>query len=267
MTTLERIREYETTYIVRPDISDVDADRVIERVRKAIRENAGKVIGVNNWGKRKLAYEIQRHQKGIYVHWHYAANNSAVAEVERNLRMLEPVLRFLTVRLTDQIDIDGVAEMEDEQIPFRATGATPASQPTEGEGAEAPAAEAAPAEKATEKAAAEAAPAEEAAEAAPAEEAPAEEAPAEEAAAEAAPAEEAAEAAPAEEAAEAAPAEEAPAEEAPAEEAPAEEAAEAAPAEEAAAAEEAPAEEAPAEEAAADEATDDGDAEAPKEEG
>jgi len=238
MTTLERIREYETTYIVRPDISDVDADRVIERVRKAIRENAGKVIGVNNWGKRKLAYEIQRHQKGIYVHWHYAANNSAVAEVERNLRMLEPVLRFLTVRLTDQIDIDGVAEMEDEQIPFRATGATPASQPTEGEGAEAPAAEAAPAEKATEKAAAEAAPAEEAAEAAPAEEA-----------------------------AEAAPAEEAPAEEAPAEEAPAEEAAEAAPAEEAAAAEEAPAEEAPAEEAAADEATDDGDAEAPKEEG
>ncbi len=118
---IERYREYETTYIVRPDISDVDADRVIERVRKAIREHDGKVVGIDDWGKRKLAYEIQRHQKGIYVHWQYVGNTACVAEVERNLRMLEPVLRFLTVKLGDEVVPEDYTDLSDEEIPFRAS--------------------------------------------------------------------------------------------------------------------------------------------------
>jgi small subunit ribosomal protein S6 len=114
-----RIREYETTYIMRPDVSDQDADRITDRVRSVIRAHDGKIIEVSNWGKRKLAYEIAKHQKGIYVYWRYVGNNSAVQELERNLRMLEPVLRFLTVQLEEEVNAEGVTDLPDAEIPLR----------------------------------------------------------------------------------------------------------------------------------------------------
>ncbi|MBN1944553.1 MAG: 30S ribosomal protein S6 [Bradymonadales bacterium] len=113
------LREYETIYILRPDISDMDADRVTERVRGAIRSGDGRILEVRNWGKRRLAYEIGHNQKGIYIYWRYAGNNKCVAELERVLRMLEPVLRYLTVKLKDDVDPEMAIDIGDEAIPMR----------------------------------------------------------------------------------------------------------------------------------------------------
>ncbi len=212
---LQRIREYETTYIIRPDVSDADADRIVDRVKKAIGEHSGKIVAVNNWGKRRLAYEINRNQKGIYVHWQYVGDNTCVAEVERHLRMLEPVLRFLTVKLDEGVDLEAVTGLAESDIPYRtkedddsatAEASAPAKAPAKAAEAPAKAAEA-PAKAAEAPAKAAEAPAEAPAEAAPeapAEKAAAPEAPAEAAAADA-PAEAAAPEAAAEEAADAAP--------------------------------------------------------------
>ena len=192
---MERVRKYETTYIVRPDISDAEADRVTTRAFKAIVDTSGKVLSVDNWGKRRLAYEIAHHQKGIFFHWHYVAGNKCVAELERNLRMLEPVIRFLTVRISDQVNYDEFTGLKEDEIPYRKDSdenAATAPPPVEA----APEKESKPAAKEAVEAAPEEAAAEEA------------EAPAEEAAEEAAP-EEAVEAAPEEAAAEEAAAEEA----------------------------------------------------------
>jgi small subunit ribosomal protein S6 len=116
------LREYETIYVLRPDISDVDADRVTERMVNVIREHNGKVVAINNWGKRKLAYEIAKNQKGIYVHWRYVTEGAAIQELERNLRLFEPVLRFLTVKLNDDVDVEGMGAVTDDEIPLRAAG-------------------------------------------------------------------------------------------------------------------------------------------------
>jgi len=116
---MQRIREYETIFIMRPDISDVDADRITERMRGVIDAHEGKIIQIDNWGKRRLAYEIAKHQKGIYVYWRFIGNTELVLELERNLRMIEPVLRFLTVKLEDGVNPEAVTGLTEEQIPMR----------------------------------------------------------------------------------------------------------------------------------------------------
>lgn len=95
-------REYETIYILRGNASnDVVAD-VNTRVKGVIEGMGGKILKVDNWGKRRLAYEIKKERKGIYLHWVYLAQSGVVEEAERNLRMLDVVLRYQTIK----IDVD-----------------------------------------------------------------------------------------------------------------------------------------------------------------
>jgi small subunit ribosomal protein S6 len=62
------------------------------------------VLNVDNWGKRKLAYEIKKELKGIYLFWQYLASSQVVTEFERNMRMLDPVIRYMTVLTARDID-------------------------------------------------------------------------------------------------------------------------------------------------------------------
>jgi small subunit ribosomal protein S6 len=211
--------EYETTLVVRPDIGGDAIEATLDRVRDAVKNRGGKLLAINHWGKKKLAYPIMKHTRGIYVHTVYLGRDDLVTEVERNLRIADSVLRFLTVRVevsvdpesrqaadyeAPEYDADAVEEQAEEAAAEAAPGDGAKAAPADGaKAAPADDAKAAPADGA--KAAPAAA---EAAEAAPAEAASAEAAPAEAAPAEAAPAE----AAPAGEAIEAKPAEAAPAE-------------------------------------------------------
>lgn len=110
-------REYETIYILRPTVNADEAARVAERVSEAIRGLGGKITQVDNWGSRKLAYKIAKFSRGVYVYVKYVAFSDTVAEVERNLRLLEPVIRFQTVLLSDAVDMDAV-EVNEEQTQF-----------------------------------------------------------------------------------------------------------------------------------------------------
>lgn len=110
-------REYETIYILRPTVNADEAARVADRVAEAIRGLNGKITQVDNWGSRKLAYKIAKFSRGIYVYVKYVAFSKTVAEVERNLRLLEPVLRFQTVVLNERVDMDSV-EVDEEQTKF-----------------------------------------------------------------------------------------------------------------------------------------------------
>jgi small subunit ribosomal protein S6 len=62
------------------------------------------VIKVDNWGKRRLAYEVAKERKGIYLYWQYLAQPGVVEETERNLRMLDSVIRYLTVKIDEDVD-------------------------------------------------------------------------------------------------------------------------------------------------------------------
>ena len=97
--------EYETTLVIRPDLSGDMVENTLDRVRDVV-NNDGKLLEITHWGKRKLAYEVARHSRGIYVHTHYLGSSNLVAELERNLRISDNVLRFLTVRLEAGVNPD-----------------------------------------------------------------------------------------------------------------------------------------------------------------
>ena len=99
-------REYEMIYIVRPDLEDGDISTIQERTEKVIAAQKGTLLKVDDWGKKKLAYEIQKFNKGHFVLFNYLGNPEGVEEIERTLRIDDSVLRFLTVKLEDRVDID-----------------------------------------------------------------------------------------------------------------------------------------------------------------
>lgn len=98
-------REYETIYILRPNTPNEGVAEVNTRIKGIIENMGGKVIKVDNWGKRRLAYEVAKERKGIYLYWLYLAQPGVVEETERNLRMLDNVIRYLTVQVDTNIDV------------------------------------------------------------------------------------------------------------------------------------------------------------------
>lgn len=95
---------YETTYITRPDVSDEQQKSFLEKVKSVIQAHEGQVVATEDWGKRRLAYPIQKETRGYYTYLMFTGNNALVAELERNLRINEQVLRFLSVKLGDDFD-------------------------------------------------------------------------------------------------------------------------------------------------------------------
>lgn len=100
------IREYETVFILRSDILDDEHKKVLNRMSGIIEKLDGHILMQEEWGKRKLAYKIQKNSHGIYHYLRYLGYNDMVSEIERNLRILEPVIKYMTIKLGDDVDVD-----------------------------------------------------------------------------------------------------------------------------------------------------------------
>jgi small subunit ribosomal protein S6 len=89
------MREYELVFVVHPDLDDSAFKELTERVKGWITEAGGKVSKTDIWGKRKLAFPIRKQKEGQYVLMKTEMAPSFCSELERNLRFLEPVMRFI----------------------------------------------------------------------------------------------------------------------------------------------------------------------------
>jgi len=101
-------RNYETIYILRPNVDTDDVAKVASRVKDVMDRMGGKLTKVDVWGKRRLAYNIGNFTRGIFVYLGYSAHGDLIAELERNLRLLDPVMRYQTIVLEERVDLDAV---------------------------------------------------------------------------------------------------------------------------------------------------------------
>src|SRR5258706_1436529 len=91
------VTRYETTFILEPGFDEGRINEEVERVSQWIKDLGGEVLEVQRWGKKRLAYEIEKKRDGIYTLMLYQGQGAMVTELERRLRMNESVMRVLTV--------------------------------------------------------------------------------------------------------------------------------------------------------------------------
>ena len=130
-------RTYELMFIVRPDMTDEDLDKLISTLQAVVPASGGTVKSVEKMGKRRLAYTVRRFHDGIYVLMVVEGGGPVMHELERRLRVTEPVIKFLTVRVDEeQKRLDKIKKIRDAKKKVSAQPAASAEQ-----GAAVPAAE------------------------------------------------------------------------------------------------------------------------------
>lgn len=102
MSVEEIKRSYEVMFIVRPDVEEADLDKLIEGFSGNVTNGGGEVKAVEKMGRRRLAYTVKKFNDGLYVLLTIVAAGSLIGEIERRLRVSEPVIKFITVRMDEE---------------------------------------------------------------------------------------------------------------------------------------------------------------------
>ncbi len=97
------MRKYEVIFIVRPDIADEEVDKLIAQMEGVVAGAGGKMEKVEKIGRRRLAYRVARQREGIYVLFVLEGGGDTVKELERRLKVTDAVIKFLTVRIDEEL--------------------------------------------------------------------------------------------------------------------------------------------------------------------
>jgi small subunit ribosomal protein S6 len=108
------MNHYETIYIVNPTLDDDSLKEAIDKFSNLIKKLKGSIVKVNEWGKRKLAYEVKRFDKGHYVVLDFCALPKMVTELERNLKLDDRILKYITIKIDENVDPKDLVSKEKE---------------------------------------------------------------------------------------------------------------------------------------------------------
>lgn len=97
-------REYESVIILRPEITRPETGELIARMQEVFSQRGAKLMKIDSWGTRVLAFPIAHCRKGVYLYWRYLGGSDVVAEFERHMRLSDKVIRFYTVLVDEDID-------------------------------------------------------------------------------------------------------------------------------------------------------------------
>jgi small subunit ribosomal protein S6 len=123
-------RTYEIMFIVRPDVEEADLDKLIEGFSGNITAGGGEIKSVEKMGRRRLAYTVRKFNDGFYVLLNVAAPGSLIGEIERRLRVSEPVIKFITVRMDEEEKrLAKVKALRDSKVKRSAQPVTPPQAP------------------------------------------------------------------------------------------------------------------------------------------
>lgn len=93
---------YDSLFIVKQSLTDEETGGIIDKMKGLLEKNGAKILKADNWGKRKLAYEVDHDRRGTYVHLQFEASGPCVSNLERQYRLEDSVLKFLTVRVEEE---------------------------------------------------------------------------------------------------------------------------------------------------------------------
>ena len=108
------MNHYETIYIVNPTLDDDSLKEAIDKFSDLIKKLKGTIVKINEWGKRKLAYELKRFDKGYYVVLDFCALPKMVTELERNLKLDDRILKYITVKIDENVNPKDLVSKEKE---------------------------------------------------------------------------------------------------------------------------------------------------------
>jgi len=96
-------RKYEIGFVINPEASEEEVKKIIDSIVDIIKKAGGDIENVDEWGRRKMAYPIEKHNEGIYTFINTEVVGSAFVDIERRLKLSEKVMRFVVLRLDDRL--------------------------------------------------------------------------------------------------------------------------------------------------------------------
>ena len=123
---------YEKVLILDPNLDDAAAEEIVGKIKDIITKQGGEIIKVDNWGRRKLAYELNKQQKGNYVLLHFKSPPPTILEIEKYCGLVDTIIKFMILKITKKKQIDAMLQPPAEAVakpvakPAVAPTATPA---------------------------------------------------------------------------------------------------------------------------------------------
>jgi len=92
------MRLYETAFLIAPNLPEEEVEELLKKMEDVVSKKKGKMLNVDNWGKRKMAYSINKFEEATYIFFLYEGNPDIPAELERRFKQTEAIIRFLTIK-------------------------------------------------------------------------------------------------------------------------------------------------------------------------
>jgi small subunit ribosomal protein S6 len=127
------MRHYETLYIISPELDDEDYKARVTKHKDLIEKEKGVIVKLDEWGKRKLAYELKKFDQGFYVLMDYCGSTDIAAEVARALKLDDQVLKYQTIKLDDNVNPEDLIKKTEEVKEAEKEATTTEEQVPEGE--------------------------------------------------------------------------------------------------------------------------------------
>src|SRR5512142_2872171 len=119
------MRRYESVWVVNGDLADEEVKAAIDKFSRILTANEGTLVGMEEWGRKKLAYKIQGTARGYYVLVDYAGTPATVKELERNYRIDDRIIRYVTSKKSDKVNLEALQA----EIAAKAQAAAAAAAP------------------------------------------------------------------------------------------------------------------------------------------
>lgn len=104
------MKRYETIFIIDPDLSEEERNPIVEKLQETINHHGGFLVIIDEWGSKKLAYEVKKKVRGYYIRIDYCGTGKLVNEIERFFRIDDRIIKYMTVLLEREVDIESIKE-------------------------------------------------------------------------------------------------------------------------------------------------------------